>query len=121
MAVRRAETVGAGVATADDHHVLAGRRERMLVQIARLERHAETEGQEENVLTYNKLAIGNGARFTNIYPLAIPTPRTNNIVSSNNTPAVFTNSPVWIADEMTPFAATTTGFSGTITIWRGSR
>jgi alpha-D-xyloside xylohydrolase len=30
----------------------------------------ETEGQEENVLTYNKLAIGNGARYANIYPLA---------------------------------------------------
>jgi alpha-D-xyloside xylohydrolase len=30
----------------------------------------ETEGQEENVLTYNKLAIGNGARYANLYPLA---------------------------------------------------
>jgi alpha-D-xyloside xylohydrolase len=29
----------------------------------------ETEGQEENVLTYNKLAIGNGARYANIFPL----------------------------------------------------
>ncbi len=29
----------------------------------------ETEGQEENVLTYNKLSIGNGARYANIYPL----------------------------------------------------
>jgi len=29
----------------------------------------ETEGQEENVLTYNQLAIGNGARYANIYPL----------------------------------------------------
>jgi alpha-D-xyloside xylohydrolase len=30
----------------------------------------ETEGQEENVLTYNKLALGNGARYANLYPLA---------------------------------------------------
>jgi alpha-D-xyloside xylohydrolase len=29
----------------------------------------ETEGQEENVLTYNKLSIGNGARYANVYPL----------------------------------------------------
>jgi alpha-D-xyloside xylohydrolase len=29
----------------------------------------ETEGQEENVLTYNKLAMGNGARYANVYPL----------------------------------------------------
>ena len=30
----------------------------------------ETEGQEENVLTYNRMGIGNGARYANIYPLA---------------------------------------------------
>ncbi len=29
----------------------------------------ETEGQEENLLTYNKLSIGNGARYANTYPL----------------------------------------------------
>ena len=30
----------------------------------------ETEGQEENVLTYNKIGLGNGARYVNTYPLA---------------------------------------------------
>lgn len=38
-----------------------------------------------------------------IYTMAVPTPRTNNIVSTNNAPPVFTNSPPWHADEMTDF------------------
>jgi alpha-D-xyloside xylohydrolase len=29
----------------------------------------ETEGREDNLLTYNRVAIGNGARFANLYPL----------------------------------------------------
>jgi len=33
----------------------------------------ETEGREENVLVHNKVAIGNGARYANLYPLMTTT------------------------------------------------
>lgn len=59
-----------------------------------------TFGVQGEDLTEGRWPDAGGA----IYPLAVPTPRSSNIVATNNAVAVFTNSAAWYAEEMTNFS-----------------